>query len=106
MVCFVQNLLDVVTLNANRNSIPLFLIDSEVLSNISAKNAKSGDSGGDTSYCNVLCSGRKITHLATFGQFATQLLITRFVTAVKAQGFTVLKLEELDPTLVHYELEV
>ncbi|CAG2121035.1 unnamed protein product, partial [Medioppia subpectinata] len=95
-------LLDVVTLSANQHSIPLFLIDSEVLSNISAKSAKPILD----SYCNVLCTGRKITHLATFSQFATQLLISRFIHSVKSKGFTVLELKELDPTLVHFGLEV
>lgn len=91
-----------VTVYANQNSIPLFLIDSQILSNISAKRH---DSSGH-SYCNVLCSERKISHLATFGQFATQLLIDRWVSSIKSKGFTVMKFSELDPTLTHYNLKV
>ena len=97
-----QSILDVVTVFANQNSIPLFLIDSEVLSNIS-KNSQTRDGHP---FCNVLCSNRKITHLATLGQFATQLLINRWVASIKAKGFTVLEFSELDPTVIHYNLKV
>ena len=73
-----------------------------MLSNISAK---SHETSGHP-YCKVLCSDRKITHLATFGQFATQLLINRWVASIKSKGFTVLEFSELDPTLIHYNLKV
>ncbi|XP_054165263.1 ribitol-5-phosphate transferase FKTN-like [Oppia nitens] len=96
------SLLDVVTFNAHHNSIPLFIIDSEILKNISMK---SHDLTRNT-YCNILCSDRPIIHLATLSQFATQLLVDRFINAVKAKGYTVLQFKELDPIVNHLDIEV
>ncbi len=91
------------TVYANQNRIPLFLIDSEILgfvANNSYPLIKSNN------YCNLLCSGRKITHLATLAQFSTQLLLNRFVNSLKTKGYTVLEYTDNDPTLIHYNLKV
>lgn len=95
-------LLKTVTNAAYQNGVPLFLIDSIILSYVSNGTYPSKQ----YSYCKLLCSGRKLTHLATLYQHASHLHLTRFAQTLRDLGYTILEFNELDPTLIHHDFKV
>ncbi|RWS29852.1 fukutin-like protein, partial [Leptotrombidium deliense] len=95
----VWSLLQVVSNESLVHNIPLFIIDSLILSNLN-------NFSNEYTYCRVLCRGQKVTTFATFGHFATYLQLSKVISSLRKRRFTVIENSDFDPTLTHLNIRV
>lgn len=96
-----QKILYAVSTTSTANDIPLFIVDPTVLRNSLNYSHDTSDS-----YCKVLCTNRKVTHLATINEYATQLRLSKFARDLRDRGYTVFELTDVDPNYVHNDMHV
>ncbi|KAI1285502.1 Fukutin [Halotydeus destructor] len=97
----IWKILYAVTTTASGNDINLFLVDPTILPFVA-----NGTTSYPDTYCKILCHERKVTHLATLSQYATQARIEKFTDTLRERGYTVIELRDFDQNNVHYGMHL